>query len=46
MARWKVPRGKKKLEAPGRGIALGCVGAIVVVLMFFLLMFWVALKPS
>jgi hypothetical protein len=46
MARWKVPRGKKKLGQPGRGTAIGCVSAIVAVLLFMLLMFWIALRPA
>jgi hypothetical protein len=46
MARWKVPRGKKKPEAPGRGTAIGCVTAIVLVLLFFVVMFWIALRPG
>jgi hypothetical protein len=46
MARWKVARGKKKDEQPGRGTAIGCVSLIVLVLAFFVVMFWLALRPS
>jgi hypothetical protein len=45
MARWKVTRGKKKGAPPGRGTAIGCVTAIVLVLLFFVAMFWIALNP-
>jgi hypothetical protein len=46
MSRWKVARGKKKGGQPGRGTAIGCITAIVLVLLFFLLMFWIALRPN
>jgi hypothetical protein len=46
MARWKVSRGKKKAEPPGRATAIGCITAIVAVLLFFVLMFWIALRPT
>jgi hypothetical protein len=46
MARWKVARGKKKGGQPGRGTAIGCITGIVLVLLFFLVMFWVALSPN
>jgi hypothetical protein len=45
MANWKVARGKKKTGPPGRGTAIGCVSAIVLVLLFFVAMFWIALSP-
>ncbi|MEX2302908.1 MAG: hypothetical protein WD733_18330 [Bryobacterales bacterium] len=46
MPRWKVARGKKKAGPAGRATAIGCVTAIVLVLLFFLLMFWIALRPK
>jgi hypothetical protein len=45
MPKWKLARGKKKEKAPKGGM-IGCIGAIVIFLAFFIWMFFAALQPK